>query len=478
MQVGITGFGAYIPIFRMDKKLVGDMWEKWGGKGQKAVANWDEDSLTMAIEACLDSLRAEHSEPIEGVVFSSTTPPYYEKQSASFIRKVLDLSPNVFATDICNSLRGGTIGMRIAMDAVKSGLSGNYIVASSDLRLAPPNSALELQIGDGAAALMIGSKDPLAVINDHYSVSSEFIDSWRRDKDTYIQMWEDRFVMSAGYQPMMVESIKTFMSTLKVTASDYAFAVIGAPTLREMKTVAKKTGFTFGSQVSPLLFEEVGNTGTALSFMLLVEALEKAKPGDRILLASYGDGIDLFDITVTDNIASFPKGRGIQSHLDSKMTLPSYGSYLRFRNLLKWEFDRRLPDRTSLPVINRESSQIYSLHGSKCRNCGAIQYPIQRICPECQSKDDFEEINISRSKGNIFTFSMDERAMVPDLPNVLCIADLAEGGRYYSVMTDRIPASIKIGMQVEMTFRRIHEGLQLYNYFWKTRPVRANTSEG
>ena len=88
-------------------------------------------------------------------------------------------------------------------------------------------------------------------------------------------------------------------------------------------------------------------------------------------------------------------------------------------------------------------------------------------------KDNFEEIRLSDRRGTIFTFSMDERAMVPDLPNVLCIVDLQDGGRFYSIMTDRKPESIEIGMPVEMTFRRIHEGLQLYNYFWKTRPVRA-----
>ena len=131
------------------------------------------------------------------------------------------------------------------------------------------------------------------------------------------------------------------------------------------------------------------------------------------------------------------------------------------------------PDRTSLSIVARESSQIYSLHGSQCRSCGTIQYPVQRICTQCQVKDDFDEIRLSDRKGTVFTFSMDERAMVPDLPNVLCIVDLEGGGRFYSVMTDRRPQDIRIGMPVELTFRKIHEGSNLYNYYWKTRPVRA-----
>jgi uncharacterized OB-fold protein len=207
--------------------------------------------------------------------------------------------------------------------------------------------------------------------------------------------------------------------------------------------------------------------------MMLVEAIEKSNPGDRILFASYGDGVDVFDLTVTEKIKQYERGRGIEKHLSSSVALESYGRYLRFRNLMEWEFDRRTPDRTSLPVISRESSQVYSLHGSRCRKCGTVQFPIQRVCTECQAKDDYEEVRLSECRGNVFTFSMDERAMVPDLPNVLCIVDLEGGGRFYSVMTDRTPEAVRIGMTVEMTFRRIHEGLNLYNYFWKTRPVRA-----
>ncbi len=473
MQIGIKNYGAYIPIFRMNKSVIGKMWAKSAGSGEKAVANWDEDSMTMAIEACLDCLRGHDRDSIDGIIFASTTPPYREKLTASFMRKVLELKSDTFTADMCNSPRAGAMGLKVAMDAVKADGNRNYLVSASDLRLAAPNSALETEFGDGAAALLIGSEDVIATINHHDSISSEFIDTWRKDKDRFSQQWEDRFVSVEGYQKLMTHSIKAFLAKLDVKPENYTMAAVDAPNARALKTIAKKTGFTLGEQLSPRILNEVGNTGTANALMSLVESLERSKPGDRILLAVYGDGVDLFDITVTDKINDIPKGRGIERHLASKMSLDSYGTYLRFRDLLEWEFDRRLPDRTSLPMINRESSQIYSLHGSKCNNCGTIQYPVQRVCTQCQTKDDYKEIPLSHCRGHIFTFSMDQRAMVPDLPNVLSIVDLDGGGRFYSVMTDRKPESIEIGMPVEMTFRKIHEGLELYNYFWKTRPIRA-----
>jgi hydroxymethylglutaryl-CoA synthase len=296
---------------------------------------------------------------------------------------------------------------------------------------------------------------------------------WRRDRDRYTQIWEERYVLSEGFQKLMGSSLKAFLRTLNVNPKDYTKAAISAPGPGSLRTIAREAGLEYGRQVSGRLFDSVGNTGAALPFMMLVEALEDAGPGDRILAAAYGDGVDLFDLTVTEEINALPRARGIAGHLPSSLPLESYGRYLRFRNLMEWEFERRPPDRSSLAIVTRESSQIYSLHGAKCRTCGTIQYPVQRICTQCQSMDDFDEIRLSDRKGTIFTFSMDERAMVPDLPNVLCIVDLEGGGRFYSVMTDRKPEDIRIGMPVELTFRKIHEGSNLYNYFWKTRPIRA-----
>jgi len=179
---------------------------------------------------------------------------------------------------------------------------------------------------------------------------------------------------------------------------------------------------------------------------------------------------------VTELVSKLGARRGVKRHLTSKMMLPSYGKYLRFRDMLEWQIERRPADRSALTVLERDRRWILPLMGLKCKSCGGIQYPVMgrgRVCTWCQVKDNMEEIKFSDKKGILFTYSMDERAMEVDLPNVLSVVDLEGGGRYFGQMTDRDPAKIEVGMPVELTFRKMHEGSGIINYSWKVRPVRG-----
>jgi hydroxymethylglutaryl-CoA synthase len=236
-------------------------------------------------------------------------------------------------------------------------------------------------------------------------------------------------------------------------------------------------GFDYKTQVQDPLYETVGNTGAASALMILVAGLEQAKAGERILLANYSDGADVFILRVTDQIEKVRNRRGIKVHLNSKMMLPSYGKYLHFRDLLEWEVDRRPIPRTSLTHYARESKQLFGLVGQKCVTCGKEQFPRQRICMWCQARmekpAEYQDVLLANQRGKLFTFSMDERAPVPDLPNVLCVVDLEGGARYYGLMTDRDPKRIEIGQEMEFTFRKINDAQGVHNYFWKVRPVRG-----
>ena len=132
--------------------------------------------------------------------------------------------------------------------------------------------------------------------------------------------------------------------------------------------------------------------------------------------ATYGDGADAFLFKVTDQIEKIRDRRGIKRHVASKMMLPNYGKYVEIRELMEWESPRRGARRSSLPVLWRERKMIFGLYGQKCRKCGNIQYPRQRICIYCQAKDDFDPIRLSDKTGKVFTFSMDQRAQEIVLP--------------------------------------------------------------
>lgn len=474
MAIGIVSFGAYIPAYRLSQSEITRAWGSGIPKGEKAIANWDEDSITMGVEAALDCIGGIDRSLVDSLYFATTTSPYHEKQNASIIAAAADLRKDIYSLDITNSLRAGSNAMKTATDAVVAGSAHRALVTIADCRIPAPRGELESVFGDASAALMIGKEDVAVEIEGSYSFSSEFIDIWKEEGGRYPHSWEDRFVDVEGYRPLLSEGVSRLLSKYGLKPGDFSKAVYYAPNARRHREMAGVLGFDQKNQVQTPLYDSIGNAGAASAFVMLVAALEEAKPGDRILFAIYGDGVDAFVLRVTENIAKVQNRRGVKKHLASKMMLGNYEKYLRFRNLLEWDVDLRPPYRSSLPVTWRERNQIYRLYGSKCNACGTIQIPQQRVCGACRAKDDYAQVRLSDKRAKIFTYCIDQRSGVtPDLPNVVALGDFEGGGRFYSPVTDRDPEQIQIGMAVEMTFRKVNQALWLNNYFWKFRPVRV-----
>ena len=474
MPVGITSYGAYIPVYRLSTQTLTQIWGGFARPGEKAVANYDEDSLTMAVEATIDCLNGIDRELVDGLYFASTTPAYREKQSASVIAKVVDLRQDILTMDVANSLRGGTTAIKAALDAINAGSAKNFLVAAADCRVPAPDSSFEQLFGDGAAAVLLSNSDIAVEIEGSHTISSEFMDIWRREEDTHVQAWEERFIVTHGYLELLTEAISGLLKKYNLSPKDFTKAVFYAYDPRRHAEIARRLGFDLKTQVQDPLLTTIGNTGAASALMMLVAALEEAKPGDRILFANYGDGADAFILRVTDQIEKVRDRRGIKKHLASRMMIPNYGKYLHFRNLMEWEVKRQPPEYAALTMSWRDRDWVLSCKGQKCRQCGTIQIPMQRVCTWCQAKDEFDEVRLSDKKGTLFTYSMDHlTAVSPDPPNVIAVVDLEGGGRFYTTVTDRDPEKIVPDMPVELTFRRIHEGQGIHNYFWRCRPVRA-----
>jgi 3-hydroxy-3-methylglutaryl CoA synthase len=471
-MAGITSYGAYIPMYRLSLDVLSQVWGGPRGRGEKAIANWDEDSITMAVEAGVDCL-ADMERQVDELYFATTTSPYKEKQCATIIADAFDLPDEVFTMDITNSLRGGTIAIKTALDAIKGGSAKKVLIVVSDNRVPAPDSEFEPTFGDGAAAFVLGDSDVAVEIEDSYTISSSFMDTWRREADRYLMTWEDRFIFEEGYQKILPAAVFSLMKRKELTPKDFTKVVLSAPDARRHTAMVRTLGFDAKTQVQDHMFDKTGHTGCASLPMMLVAALEEAKPGDRILLANYSDGADVLILRVTDQIEKVRDRRGIKRHLESKMMLSNYGRYLHFRNLAEWEPERRPPMVSPATVLWRDRNQIVRFHGGKCRQCGTIQYPIQRVCAVCQAKDDYEEVRLSDKKGKLATFAMDERAMVPDLPCVTGIVDFEGGGRYFCTLTDRDPGNIKVGMPVELAFRKVHQGSRTHTYTWMARPIRC-----
>lgn len=481
-MVGITSYGAYVPWHRMKRE---DCVKAWGGfamPGERAVAYYDEDSVSMAVEAALDCLTGVDAKKVDGLLFATTSSPYKEKQCSALMAVPLDLRSDIRTADVTTSLRAGTTALTLGADMVGAGSAGSILVTAADLRLGAPAGMGEQQMGDGGASFLVGKDDVLAEILGTYSISDELAGTWRSEDDKFVRAGEDRFVMDEGYSKWVPEAIAGVLKKSGLTPKDITKVALDPPgdPRRHGKAITQ-AGFDASQMQDPYgLVLNVGLPGCATALMMLVASLEGAKPGDKILLVGSGNGADAMVLQVTDGIGKLGERRGVKKNVASKQVMANYNDYLRWRELVPQEAARR-PDKQHIrPAANwRERKQLLGLWGVRCRRCGTPQYdngaattgPI-RICAQCQAQDEFDDYNFAGRKAKVFSYTQDNLAAVVDPPASVVLIEFEGGGRAFFDLTDRDPAKVEVGMPVEMTFRKLQYDRGLTNYFWKARPIR------
>jgi len=480
-MAGITSYGAYIPLQRIDRKTISSAtgWSTSAASlpGEKAVANYDEDSLTMAVAAAIDCLDGLEREKIDGLYFATTTPPYRERQNAGIIATALDLRPDIRTCDFSDSTKAGTGALLAACDAAKAGSDSNVMVCASDCRLGKGGSPQEVIFGEGAAALLLGNSDVIASVEGFYSLSYDFMDQWRADGDRYNRMWEDRWIRDQAYTRFIPEAISGLLKKYGLELKDFAKVVYPCIYLREHAAIARRLQLD-PAQIQQEMLTSVGDTGTAHSLMMLVAALEDAKPGDKILVASYGNGSDALFFQVTEQIEKSGDRMGIKKHLASRKELTSYERYSSFHDVMPMEMGSRGEVGPSMvSLMWRDRKTILGLVGAKCKRCGTPQYPYQRVCvnPSCGAIDEMEEYRFSDKKCRLFSYTMDSLAFSPSPPEMYGVIDFEGGGRFAFNLTDCEPESLEVDMPVEMSFRRkyVDAVRGIHGYFWKAMPERA-----
>ena len=462
-MIGIVGWGCYIPRLR----LTGEVFaSQWGGpnKGSRSLANFDEDTVTMAAEAALECLEGHDPMEVDRLYFATTTPPYMEHQNAAIISAVADLRTDTLSADFCGSVRSGTTAMRAAHDAVKASEAENVMVCASDLRLATPGDPMERTVGDAAGAFIIGRDRPVAVFSRFFSSSKLFLDRWRREGERFVNYGDAKFINDEGILNHLPSIVNDLFDGMDLARDEVDKVVYYSPDLRLRKGLDKKLGFGDGSYDSNLLQSELGDTGCAQVFLGLLDALEKAEPGEKILLVNYGSGADAVLLDVTAHIERFQCS--LHEQMEVSAPVSSYGRYLKFRGLVPGE---DLNIWTSFPVLWREEKQNVRRLGKKCLSCGMVNFPPRPECKSCGG-EELETVKISR-KGEVFTFTLDSLVPNPEPPTPMVSVDLDGGGRLYAQMTDVDPGTVEIGTKVEMVFRKLHEGGDFNHYFWKFRPA-------
>jgi hydroxymethylglutaryl-CoA synthase len=223
------------------------------------------------------------------------------------------------------------------------------------------------------------------------------------------------------------------------------------------------------ARVQDPLFGRLGNAGASFALLQLAHALEGAAPGERLLVASYGDGAEALALTTTAHLEKLEARRGVSWHLERRRGVASYERYLKARGLGATEYEPPRDQGLSATIHFRERDEDLSFVAQKCRRCGAVQFPHQRLCETCFAKDDFERHRLSDKVGRVLTYTFDFFSPTPDPPVVVTICEI-EGARVHLQAVNLRPEDVALDMPVEFEFRRIHQAGGRPNYYWKASP--------
>src|SRR5512143_318700 len=339
--VGIVGYGAYVPRYRLPAKEVARVWT--GGKGgvpikEKAVPGLDEDVATMSIEAARNAMARAEIDPqsLRAVWVGSESHPYAVKPTSTIVAEALGAVPHIQAADWEFACKAGTEALVAAIGLVGSNMAPYAMAIGMDTAQGKPGDALEYTAGAGGAAFVVGpAEESLAIINATYSYVTDTPDFWRRPEAKYPEHGM-RFTGEPAYFKHITEAATRLMEATGTTAKDYAWAIFHQPNTKFPQRVAAQLGFS-KEQIEPgLLVPVIGNTYAGAAVIGLTATLDIAQPGDRILMVSFGSGAgsDAFDITVTDKVCARAGLATKTQEYIARRTEIDYATYVRFRGKL------------------------------------------------------------------------------------------------------------------------------------------------
>ncbi len=490
-MVGIVSYGGYIPRLRLERKSILDH-VGWlapaivtAAQGERAFCNWDEDSLTMAVAAARDCLLGLDKGAVDALYLASTTLPYADRLNAGIAATALNLPAELFGTDVTGSQRAGTSALLAALGTIEGGERKRALVAAADKRAARAASFQEMYFGDGAAALLVGDEGVIAEFEGSYSLTYDFVGHYRGAGRRFDYVWEERWLRDEGYAQIVPQAVGGLLGKLDLSLEQVDVLAYPCFIRRGHAQIAKRLGVAPGrTEVADNLHTVCGETGAAHPLVMLVRALEKARPGQRILVAGFGQGCDALCFRATEKILDLPERAGIQGSLVRKKSTDNYLKFLKFRDLILTEQGIRAeaPTQTAMTALWRQRHMILGLVGGKCRVCGTPQFPKLDICvnPDCGAVGSQEDYAFADWPAVLKSFTGDMLAVSVDPPAMYGLVQFEGGGRLMADFTDCELDDLRVGQPADMVFRIHHtdEGRGFTGYFWKARPRVEAREEG
>ena len=473
-DLGISRFGAYVPRLRLDRSAIAAAHEwmapslRGQAKGSRAFTSWDEDAITMAVEAARDALGGR-ADKVRSVRLASTNLPYADLQNAAIVARAIGAAGDVATSDAAGSQRAGT-------SALLQALKGNEasLVIGSDNPFAKPVSAQEMSFGAGAAAFVVSSEDIVARLVGSASVSNVFVDHFRSADASGDYVWEERWVRDEGYAKIVPAAVNAALADAQLAIGDIAHFVMPSYLKGAADAVART--LKFAGAIASGLEDGVGYAGAAHALLMLAATLEKAQPGERILLIGFGQGADVLVLQVTDAIASARPARGVAGSIADGVPTHDYLRMLSFYNGFdaEWGMRSEKSAKTALTEQYRSAAQIEGFNAGKCSQCGTVQFPQLQYCVNCQaSSEAFEDLPLRDEQAQVLTSTADWLSYYPAPPLWVGFVRFDSGARVLMEMVDIGKDGVDTGAKLRMVYRIKEKDRQRgYNrYFWKATPL-------
>lgn len=475
-MVGILAFGAFVPLLRLQRSAIvkSVAWFNAGlagnAKGERALCGSDEDTVTMAVEAARDCMADGDRSAVTRVMLASTTLPFADRQNAGLVKEALNLSNDVGAVDLTGSQRAATSALILACE---SG-AGQTLCVASEHAIAKPASEQELVNGDAAAAVLVGEGETVADFVGSHSVSIDFVDHFRASDRPHAFAWESRWIRDEGYTKIVATAIKAGLQKIGVDAGAVDHFVMPAPMRGIDQAMAKAAGIA-PDRICNALAANLGDAGAAQPLVLLASVLEKAQPGQVIMLVSVGQGCDVVAFRVTDRIAKQRQALGVSGWLARRQVEDNYIKHLYWAGEVALDGGIRseLDLKTPLSVLYRNRKTILGLIGGKCRETGTVQFPRSRVSVSQNARmvDTQDDYPLADIPARVVTFTSDSLVFSPAPPAGYGMIEFEGGGRFVADFTDVGPEGMSVGQPVRMMFRLKRDDERGFkHYFWKAVP--------
>ncbi len=341
IPVGIVGYGAYVPRYRLPGSEISRVWTGGNSRSpvrEKAVPGLDEDTATMSVEAARNALARAAIDPaaVSAVWVGSESHPYAVKPTGTIVAEAIGATPAVLAADWQFACKAGTEAMQAGIGMVGSGMARYVLSIGMDTAQGRPGDALEYTAGAGGAAFLLGPADSsLAVLQHTLSYVSDTTDFWRRPT-THYPSHAERFSGDPGYFGHVLPAARQMMEAAGTSPADYAYVVVHQPNPKFPTRAMEELGFAPAQWKAGLLVSEIGNTYAGSAMIGLTAILDVARPGERILAVSYGSGAgsDAFDLRVTDRIVEAQGLAPRTRDYVARRTPIDYAQYVRLRRKL------------------------------------------------------------------------------------------------------------------------------------------------